>query len=121
MSGQLSTWQVGRWIADLAEGPNWVSLHLSNPFAAVDPGTTEPTGGYARDLTRFAGDGARSLANAEKAAWSGVDGCTVTWLGSFDAAAGGNLRFGLLLPTPLVILDGGFWELEAGQFYLYWA
>ena len=91
----------------------YVSLHTADPG---ETGANEVTGGgYARQSVTFNAPSGGSMSNSALLRWNNMPAVTVTHVGLWDAANGGNpLWFGAL-SSSVTLTAGSAFEIPAGS------
>lgn len=125
--GQLSAWQLSRWIDELDNVALYATLFTADPNAASDPLTVEVLGsGFSRVLAYFTRSGASLLTLDQNLVLQGIPpGTTVVWIGFMDASSNGHLiasdftrnpETGETMPWPFP--TGGIFIVPAGEFVI---
>jgi hypothetical protein len=89
----------------------WLALHLSDPGTSGSSATEMIGGGYARNQVAWSAPSNRTTANTNAFKYLNLPAATITHLGIWDAATGGNLLYSIALPTPVVVTVGQYFTL----------
>ncbi len=91
----------------------YVSLHTADPG---ETGANEVTGGsYARQAVTFSAPASKATSNSAAIEFTNMPACTVTHVGLWDAASGGNFWWGGALTQSKTINVGDTFKINAGD------
>lgn len=109
------------WLNTLAGYTYQMSLHSSDPLSAVDPATTEISGGsYVRKSATFARNNL-SLWNSAIVTFDGLPAATVTHVGVWYTSGpdSGSMAFSVPLTNSFATSSGSSWSIEANECVIY--
>ena len=120
MAGEFSTYLKNAILNAIANatsfglaGDPYVSLHTADPGVT---GTSEVTGGsYARQQVAFGAASAGAISNSAIVDFTGMPAATVTYIGIWDAASGGNFLWGGPLASSKTVNSGDTARFAAGD------
>lgn len=113
----LGTYLAGKLDAEVTAGPDYtppagvhVSLHTADPAATGANALT----GAARVAASFTANTGGGRKNAADLVWQDLPAGTVTHVGVWDAATGGNFLYGGALADPVTVAAGQGLRIAAG-------
>lgn len=117
MSSVLSNYFGNQILAHyLIASPSWLALHSVDPTVLGDAASEVAGGDYARQRASWSAPGSKTVASTTALTFVGMPAATVTYLGVWDAASGGNL----LVTVPLggdgvEVAESGHFLVAAGD------
>ena len=105
--------QVFNNLAAPAISTPYISLHTADPG---ETGASECTGGsYARQAGSFGAASGGAISTDADLQFTSMPACTVTHVGVWDAASGGNFLWGGALSASKTVNSGDTFEIASGD------
>jgi hypothetical protein len=111
--GTFSDYRANKWLGQLSKV--WIGLNFADPNISGAYASEVFGGSYNRVQTLFSTPDGRVIFNESTVKFKGLPSVRIIYISGWDAQYNGNMEFSIALSSPVTVLAGKGYEIQASQ------